>query len=776
MAFDKAKAIRAAEKFIAQGKIPAAIQEYRRIVECDGADFSALNTLGDLYARVNEKQEALACYQRVAEHYREQGFALKAVAIYKKITRFNADDHRTALALASLYEQQGLTADARAQYLVAADVYTRAGDEREALDMLRRIADLDPSDTKVRLRLAAGYAKQGMEEEAAEAYTGAGERLAARGEHERALAAFNDALALRPEWHAALQGMLAAHIILGTSQDAAEVLERAVAEKPRDVELHAMLVRAYVEAEDVRNADRAAEDLMRLDAASYPLFFDVARLYLQQGELNDAARLLGRVAEPALSGRQDATLLEHLQEALARDPEHLDALRLLVRVYTWQRDEERLRSALERLADAAESAGAHEDERRALAQLTRLVPDEERFHARLYALGGPISEDEKAADSPEEAPTFESFMLSDSSSSSPQQSAGGAEVPVAEFEWNTVASAPVAESESLFESNDAGGAGEVTFDFSDSRANAGGEPSSGGFQEIDFEAGSSNGSEPSSSDHLLLQELESVDFYIEQNYTDIARETLDMLERQYGAHAEIDKRRSIIEASAPVAATEEADGSTAAELGDPMAFDFMSLAPDEADAGGEEPAAVHTEFYIEAPAVEEEETTVRTDAQGPGIDPGLAALFDEFRESVEEESGAKAEADFDTHYQMGLAYREMGLLDQAVEEFQTAASLCAPGDGTPRYLQCCNLLGHCFIEKGMARPAVVWFRKGLEAPGHTEDEYQAIRYELGVAYELMGDVERAVEVFSEVYAIDVSYRGVADRLRELQKKRSEVRG
>ena len=48
MAFDKAKVLRAAEKYLAQGKIPAAIKEYRQIVENDPQDFTALNMLGDL--------------------------------------------------------------------------------------------------------------------------------------------------------------------------------------------------------------------------------------------------------------------------------------------------------------------------------------------------------------------------------------------------------------------------------------------------------------------------------------------------------------------------------------------------------------------------------------------------------------------------------------------------------------------------------------------------------------------------------------------------------
>jgi hypothetical protein len=68
----------------------------------------------------------------------------------------------------------------------------------------------------------------------------------------------------------------------------------------------------------------------------------------------------------------------------------------------------------------------------------------------------------------------------------------------------------------------------------------------------------------------------------------------------------------------------------------------------------------------------------------------------------------------------------------------------------------------------MPQAAALWFRKGLDAPGQTEDEYQALRYELGNAYEQMGDLSRAIEVFTEVYGIDVSYRGVSDKLRELQ--------
>jgi tetratricopeptide (TPR) repeat protein len=153
---------------------------------------------------------------------------------------------------------------------------------------------------------------------------------------------------------------------------------------------------------------------------------------------------------------------------------------------------------------------------------------------------------------------------------------------------------------------------------------------------------------------------------------------------------------------------------------------------------------------------------------GKGIDSGLAELFEEFRVAEEEDSGHE---DFETHYNMGTAYKEMELMDEAIQEFQTSVALVKADDGTPRFLQCCNMLGHCFVHKGMPEAAIMWFKKGLAAPGHSEDEYQALRYELGGAYEEMGDFDQALQCYTEVYGVDVNYREVGEKLRSLKQKK-----
>ena len=790
MGFDKTKAMRAAEKSLAQGKIQAAIKEYRQIVEQDSSDFAALNTLGDLYVRVGKKQEAIDCFTRVAEHYREQGFALKAVAMYKKITRLNPDAPGIASKLATLYEQQGLLVEARAQYLAVADAYKRAGRMREALDIMRRIADLDPLNTEIRLRFAESLLAEGIQDEAASAFIEAGERLSANGHHARALEAYIKALDLRPRDRAALNGLIGAHSALGTADEAAEVLEKALAEQPEDVELLAMLVRAYIEAENAPAAERVSTELLKREPSSYAHLFDVARLYLKQDKVDAAVRLLAQTVEPALAAKEEGHLLELLQESLAYNPEQIEALRLLARIHTHRHDDNRARVVLERLVAAAESAGLVDEERRALENLAWLVPYETRYKERLEALGGSLQgvplagEDQKSSVS-EEVPTFESFMLPDKpSAAETDYSTSGPHQTAPEFEWNSVALPPANEEISFADLNEEFADTHTSPIFSERLESA--EQPSHDFQEVDFSAPLDNQppvtestAGPAERDErlaaLLRQELESVDFYLTQGYVDIARDTLDMLERQYGAHSDIDSRRRTLESASAPAPSPADEGAPALEVPTAEFTDFARYDLAEESHTADAEAAEVGDLFVEQPggALPATDTTQSTKGapSQPGIDPGLAAIFDEFRTAVEDEESVSAE-DYETHYNLGLAYKEMDLLDEAIEEFQIAVSLVTPQDGTPRYLQCCNLLGHCFMQKGMPRPAAMWFKKGLEAPGHTEDEYQALRYELGTAYEQMGDLDRAIEVFTEVYGINISYRGVSEKLRALQEQRA----
>ena len=749
MAFEKAKVIKAAEKFLSQGKISAAIKEYRQIIAHDGDDLTTLNMLGDLLARAGEQEEAASCFLRIAEYYREQEFRLKAIAMYRKIEKLKPRDPATARELAELYSAQGLIADARAQYLVVADAYTRTGESSQALAVLHKIADLDPHNTDIRLKLASGYLKEQMPPAAAKAYIEAASRLLENAQFEKSLDAFSKALELRPHDRVALKGLVSAHAALGTAEDAAELLEKAVADHPDDPELVSMLAQSYISAEDAAGAERATAMLMTQDASNYRHYIEVAQVYLKLGQDAEAARIVGSIIEPMLAGREESDLLELVNELLARDPEHVACLRLLARIHWWQRDMEKLRAALERLAESAEAAGLAEDERYALTQLVRLAPDEQRYLDRLNMLGGVIEEGAEGSqmlDDPALAtvPSFESFTIGETQPEIAEQAEG----ETVEFEWNSVAEEPFSRAEVSFA------------DLNETEGQAERRPEGGAEAKVLLDGGTTAAEQspdqakrsPAGVEAMMRQELESVDFYITQGYSDIAFDTLELLERQFGSHPEIDLRREKLSAE-----PQGAKGKNVASIPKPVAAGFEPAT--ETDSAVE---VAFGEIEIEQPPVVPISAPV-----GSGIDSGLAEIFEEFRLEAEGE-GAWSNEDYETHYNMATAYKEMDLLDEAIREFQIAAGLTGSADGTPRYFQCCNMLGHCFVKKGMPRAAVLWFKKGLDVPGRNPEEYKALQYELGSAYEEMGDLTRAVAAFTEVYGVDVGYRDIAEKLESLQ--------
>jgi tetratricopeptide (TPR) repeat protein len=118
--------------------------------------------------------------------------------------------------------------------------------------------------------------------------------------------------------------------------------------------------------------------------------------------------------------------------------------------------------------------------------------------------------------------------------------------------------------------------------------------------------------------------------------------------------------------------------------------------------------------------------------------------------------------DYDTHFNLGIAYREMGLTDEAIGEFQLAAR--AP----QHLLDCCSLLGLCFLEKGLPELAVKWYRRGLDSIGLSEEQGLALRYELGSALAAAGEKVEAYKVFVEIYGGNSNYRDVVARVAELR--------
>ena len=195
-----------------------------------------------------------------------------------------------------------------------------------------------------------------------------------------------------------------------------------------------------------------------------------------------------------------------------------------------------------------------------------------------------------------------------------------------------------------------------------------------------------------------------------------------------------------------------------------------AAAPEEEDASEAEEAvqeAAASEDYIDLGSMVlgddggEKSTRFTVAYEEPSGDEqaDFAKMLSQFKDKVSENLGAD---DVQTHHDLGTAYKEMGLLEEAVGEFQ--AALRASADHLPTY----ELLGLTFMEMGRPEATVHSLERALEVKYDIEEELLGIYYYLARANEDLGKAERAVELYEKVFSIDINFADVTERLGDLR--------
>lgn len=695
MNFDKVKAMRSAERYVAQGKIRSAISEYRAVVDNDPRDIATLNMLGDLYAKSAEKRDAVNCYLQVAEHYNAQGFSQKAIAVYNKISRIQPDSIEVSAKLAELHKVKGSLSEARAHYTTLAEHYQKNGRRLEALAMYKQIALLDPNNTDVCLNLADSYIREGQRDDAVEAYAEAGARFSRQNKNEEAIRALMKGFDIRSTDLRVLNGLVKAQTALGRAGKAASLLEEILENEPYNRDVLYLLIECCIDSQNAAGAEKAVIKLVEIEPANYPKFLDLIRIYLNVNDPESAARILTMCSEYLLAGGQADECGKWINEILERNPSQLVGLRLLVRYNSWLNDENGFRLALERLYAAASTETSVDDERFALAQLVVIRPQETRYRDRLNEINTEFGFDDSLVD--EELLKVQ-FTKPEPESSGSQEAV---EADTAHLNGNG-ADLGAIRPDGFERNGDVVEAEVIAVEHADDAVGA----------DAPVE-GPINEPLSHSDDQKIQKEIESVTFYIENDYNDLAEKALAQLAREFGDRPEFEALRRRIGA----------------------------------------------EFDEHVPVVEEFVANTL----------GISEIRSEFGiEGPDAETDANAESDdYETHYHMAVAYQEMGLMEHAIREFQDAISFTTPDDGTRRFFQCANLLGHCFFQNGMANHAVTWIERALETPDISDEEHHGLWYELALAYEANNDGESAAKYFEKIYAENVDFRDVSDRVKNL---------
>ena len=137
----------------------------------------------------------------------------------------------------------------------------------------------------------------------------------------------------------------------------------------------------------------------------------------------------------------------------------------------------------------------------------------------------------------------------------------------------------------------------------------------------------------------------------------------------------------------------------------------------------------------------------------------FARMLSRFKEKVA--TGMPAD-DAIAHYDLGAAYKDMGLIDEAIGQFQQTLR------ARPNHLPAFEMVGQCFLEKGEPDLAVRSLTRALKVEPEVEDELLGIYYYLAKAYEEAGNPESAREFYERVFSLDINFMDVTERLRGLR--------
>jgi tetratricopeptide (TPR) repeat protein len=227
----------------------------------------------------------------------------------------------------------------------------------------------------------------------------------------------------------------------------------------------------------------------------------------------------------------------------------------------------------------------------------------------------------------------------------------------------------------------------------------------------------------------LEDELAELDFFLRNRLLDDARELLASLAEAHPCHPQLAERSEELERLAA----------------EPPAVATQQPAPPRVPP----PAPTHPTSPTPTPAP-------APPARRPSLGGGdylysVEDVFGRFKAQIEQTVGADDAA---THYDLGIAYREMGLLADAAREFETALA----GGGKGRELDCLTMIGLCRLDGGDAPGAVEAYRGALRVGSLRPDAEREVQYQLAKAYEAAGDREAALYYLQRVLEVDGAYR------------------
>jgi tetratricopeptide (TPR) repeat protein len=718
----------------------AAIDAYRKVLETEEAEdeveleLALFNRVGDLYLRLGQTDEAVRYYETAADKYAESGFFNNAIALCNKGLRHRPDRASLYRKLSRFCHEQGFLTDARRWIIGYAEREGMRGNLDAALAGLEEFAQVS-GDPDVRELLAEHLASQDRKAEAVDQLRLAYAEWRQRGEEQAAERVAESARQLDPDADLELDASAAVAGIEGLpgldEPDALDFERRPETHEPggepaagvglEGLETHRV---EPVAGEAEHDVDPESEHAHEGESAH-----EVDPEADQLGGLETFTR-----GEPEVEPEVDDPEIDEFDfdEFDEPEPEPLPFLDT-----GFDQEDEDLPAELPFLdTDAV-------DELEPSAERDEPEPEEEREPAEAEEETEPLPAPDFSGDS--EPASYEPEVGSAEEGELADVGLEPMDLDLSGFGLGGSALSPPSEL-------DAGGhERDVDVDAVLDRAKELVSRGLTGEAARELRLLSATEAPPS----IFRQGLSVANEIIRHHPDD-----LSVLQRRVEFASRIDDRGLMVGTYMDLA--QALDRSGAETKARAMYQRVLGLDPEhEAARAALGDAAVEGDAAVDLDAILrelDEETGATPGGLALEMDETFANMLSQFKARVSDKDAAEDAGD---HYDLGLAFKEMGLIDEAIGEFQTALT------GGEERLKVYEELGQCFVLKGQYTVAIKILKRALQAPRQDDSDLLGVYYRLGQCHEELGQRAEAREAYERVLRIDSAFADVPSRVSRL---------
>lgn len=771
---DKASTIKEAQKYLAKGQIDKAIAEWEKLIK-ELPDANSCNTVGDLYLKKGDKNSAIAAFSKAARFFRDDGFSVKALALYKKILNINPSNTDSLFALGELSEEKGLVTDAIKYYLATADILAKEGKKEALLRTYDKILGLSPSNISLRNKVAELFIKEGLHIEASKEYLHIARVYEDKDDINNAKTYLKKALDLQPNNKDALLCMSSLLARAGDQKQSVEFIKKAESLFPEDSEISLKYAQILIDNDAFAEAIQRVNKIVAAEPSNITAKKLLGDIYLKQGDMHRAWQEYSAVIDDMVFGGKVDEAIDTL--AKFTDIELVEARKKLISLYKQKGDIDSAFNELVFLGDnfvIAES-GKLTEAINCYQEALQLHPDDASLKNKIADLErelGGSKPGEKPAKTFEESlvesEIFVRYGLYDEAKTlleglkvqRPENidvhtklkdlyvSIGDKENAVSEC----LALAEIYGKSEDLEHKEMLLKEAYIINPNDPRLLEKAPVHHPSEETPDISKISEDFGKKTGSIDDYSEELAEAEFYLRQGLAEDARAIYERLLNLFPDNDEIKEKMNSIGLESSVA-EELVDEQSAEEAIQSSAEKFI-VKSDEDQTFEPEPSVVSpAETFLASETMEAQEVSE------PTLENDVLDIFEEFKKGLEKELG---EEDSETHYNLGIAYKEMGLLDDAIREFQ----LCK--NDPKRIIQSDSMLGLCYMSKGMFPLAIESFSNALGKIDVRDESYWGVKYDLAEANEKNGDIKQAIEIYTEIYGWNAKFRKVAEKINLLK--------